>query len=153
MVLTSKIIIAQVLVDSPLYNQLKASGQLGKVNVISNPSISVTKPVKNKKPKPGSQEKANACECYIQPDASYILAMAPNDDGSSALIQIPFSFNLFGQLYTALYINNNGNLTFTGPMGTYSATAFPSSVNDAIVAPFWGDVDTRPSTGSTIPNG
>jgi len=153
MVFTSKIIIAQVLVDSPLYNQLKASGQLGKVNVISNPSISITKPVKNKKPKPGSLEKANACECYIQPDASYNMAMLPNDDGSSALIQIPFSFNLYGQLYTALYINNNGNLTFTGPMGTYSATAFPSSVNGAIVAPFWGDVDTRPSTGSTIPNG
>jgi hypothetical protein len=153
MVFTSKIIIAQVLVDSPLYNQLKTSGQLGKVNVIANPSISITKPVKNKKPKPGSQEKANACECYIQPDASYNMAMLPNDDGSSALIQIPFSFNLYGQLYTALYINNNGNLTFTGPMGTYSATAFPSSVNGAIVAPFWGDVDTRPSTGSTIPNG
>ncbi|NBP75831.1 MAG: hypothetical protein EBU61_07350, partial [Crocinitomicaceae bacterium] len=79
--------------------------------------------------------------------------MCIRDSGSSALIQIPFSFNLYGQLYTALYINNNGNLTFTGPMGTYSATAFPSSVNGAIVAPFWGDVDTRPSTGSTIPNG
>ena len=102
MSLTTKIIISQVLVDSPLYNQLKASGQLGTVNVLSNPSISLKDPIKNKKPKPVNQEKANACNCYVEPDGTYTLAMLPNDDGSSTYIPIPFSFNLYGTNYTGI---------------------------------------------------
>jgi hypothetical protein len=136
---------AQVITDSPLYQQLKASGQLGTVNSEANPSIQL--PVASVKP--ASYAKANACNCYIEPDSTYTLAMAPNDDGSSSLIPIPFTFNLYGQSYNSLYINNNGNLTFTGPMATFSATAFPS-VGNAIVAPFWGDVDTRNGNGQVL---
>jgi hypothetical protein len=136
---------AQVITDSPLYQQLKASGQLGTVNSEANPSIQL--PVASVKP--ASYTKANACNCYIEPDSTYTLAMAPNDDGSSSLIPIPFTFNLYGQSYNSLYINNNGNLTFTGPMATFSATAFPS-VGNAIVAPFWGDVDTRNGNGQVL---
>lgn len=136
---------AQVITDSPLYQQLKASGQLGTVNSEANASIQL--PVASVKP--ASYTKANACNCYIEPDSTYTLAMAPNDDGSSSLIPIPFTFNLYGQSYNSLYINNNGNLTFTGPMATFSATAFPS-VGNAIVAPFWGDVDTRNGNGQVL---
>ena len=149
MSLTTKIIISQVLVDSPLYNQLKASGQLGTVNVLSNPSISLKDPIKNKKPKPVNQEKANACNCYVEPDGTYTLAMLPNDDGSSTYIPIPFSFNLYGTNYTGIYINNNGNITFNGPMAIFSASAFPSTIN-SIVAPFWADVDTRNGNGQVV---
>ena len=133
-------ILAQVITDSPLYQQLKASGQLGTVNIQANPAIGQVKG----KPtiKPHTTTKSNACDCYIEPDASYTLAMLPNDDGSSALINLPFAFNLYGQNYTSIYINNNGNITFIGALSTYSATAFPSTGN-AIVAPFWADVDTR----------
>jgi len=136
---------AQVLTDSPLYQQLKASGQLGTVNTEANTSIQLpVAPVK-----PASYNKANACDCYIEPDSTYTLAMQPNDDGSTGLIPIPFTFNLYGQAYTSLYINNNGNLTFTGPLSTFSATAFPS-VGNAIVAPFWADVDTRNGNGQVL---
>ena len=76
--------------------------------------------------KPASYNKANACDCYIEPDSTYTLAMQPNDDGSTGIIPIPFTFNLYGQSYNNIYINNSGNLTFTGPMSTFSATAFPS---------------------------
>jgi hypothetical protein len=65
-----------------------------------------------------------------------------NDDGSSALIPLPFNFNLYGTIYTQVYINNNGNLTFTAPLATFTPFAFPSSPL-AIVAPFFADVDTR----------
>ena len=136
---------AQVLTDSPLYQQLKASGQLGTVNTEANTSIQL--PVATVKP--ASYNKANACDCYIEPDATYTLAMQPNDDGSTGLIPIPFTFNLYGQAYNSLYINNNGNLTFTGPLSTFSATAFPS-VGNAIVAPFWADVDTRNGNGQVL---
>jgi hypothetical protein len=136
---------AQLLTDSPLYQQLKASGQLGTVNTDANPSLQL--PVASVQP--ATYNKANACDCYIEPDASYTLAMQPNDDGSSGLISIPFTFNLYGQAYNSIYINNNGNVTFTGPMATFSATAFPS-VGNAIVAPFWGDVDTRNGNGQVL---
>jgi hypothetical protein len=57
---------AQVLTDSPLYQQLKASGQLGTVNTEANTSIQLpVAPVK-----PASYNKANACDCYIEPDST-----------------------------------------------------------------------------------
>ena len=136
---------AQVITDSPLYQTLKNSGQLGTVNTEANTAIQL--PVATVKP--ASYNKANACDCYIAPDSTYTLAMQPNDDGSTGLIPIPFTFNLYGQAYTSLYINNNGNLTFSGPLSTFSATAFPS-VGNAIVAPFWADVDTRNGNGQVL---
>ena len=143
---------AQVVVDSPEYHQMKLSGQLGSAGtVLPNPALAGGGfPVISG---PSGNEKANSCDCYKEPDASYILAIEPNDDGSSVLIPIPFNFCLYGQTFNQIYINNNGNITFTNDMSTFSATAFPSSANGAIVAPFWGDVDTRPSAGSTVPNG
>lgn len=139
--------LAQVITDSPLYQKLKASGQLGNVNVAANPAIGQV----SGKPslKPSANTKSNACDCYIEPDSSYILAMQPNDDGSTGLIPIPFNFNLYGQIFNSIYINNNGNITFNGPLSTFSATAFPSTGN-AIVAPFWADVDTRNGNGQVV---
>ena len=72
-----------------------------------------------------------------------------NDDGSSPPIGLGFSFNLYGTLYDTCYINNNGNITFSGPLGTFTPSAFPSTIFGAIVAPFFADVDTRP-TGSGL---
>ena len=138
---------SQVITDSPLYQKLKASGQLGTVSVQPNTNIGNVKG----KPtlKPNTNSKANACDCYIEPDSTYILAMQPNDDGSTGLIPIPFDFNLYGQTFNSIYINNNGNITFNGPLSTFSATAFPSTGN-AIVAPFWADVDTRNGNGQVV---
>lgn len=135
---------AQVTVDSPLYQALKQSGQLGTVQVI--PSISTLAPAKVK---PNNSNKSSACNCYVEPDGTYTLAMQPNDDGSSVYIPIPFSFNLYGTNYTGIYINNNGNITFNGPMAIFSASAFPSTIN-SIVAPFWADVDTRNGFGQVV---
>ncbi|MCC6939046.1 MAG: gliding motility-associated C-terminal domain-containing protein [Flavobacteriales bacterium] len=89
------------------------------------------------------------CDCWIPPDATYTLAMGPNDDSSSPQIALPFNFFLYGTNYNSVYINNNGNLSFGSPYGAYSASGFPSA-NYVMVAPFWGDVDTRPANGGQV---
>lgn len=133
----------EVVVDSPEYQQRKQNGTLNEVTVVAQaPGTITVQP--NLEVKKGSQvhDKTSACDCYIQPDATYTVAMAPNDDGSSSIIDIPFNFCFYGQNYNQLYINNNGNVTFENDLFTYSSNAFPSA-GDKIIAPFWGDVDTR----------
>src|SRR5207249_11537167 len=57
---------------------------------------------------------------FRSPDGTYTLAMAPNDDGSTASIAIPFTFCLYGTNYTSLFINNNGNISFGSSYSTRS---------------------------------
>ncbi|MCB0808992.1 MAG: gliding motility-associated C-terminal domain-containing protein [Flavobacteriales bacterium] len=92
---------------------------------------------------------ASGCDCWIAPDNNYQLAMAPNDDQSSAAINLPFLFDLYGDQYSIVYINNNGNVSFDSPWATFTATGFPTA-SFAMVAPFWGDVDTRPVNGGEV---
>lgn len=124
------------------YDRLKSSGQLPAGNhTIVLQSLSGADTLYN----PGLQTRggsAATCGCYVEPDGTYIQAMAPNDDGSSALINLPFTFCLYGDNYTSLYINNNGNVSFGTTYGTFSANAFPDPTY-VMVAPFWADVDTR----------
>ena len=90
------------------------------------------------------------CACIQPLDASFLIVPfsggeAPefrNDDGSSAEIELPFIFCLYGQDYTSCFINNNGNVSFGSAYSTFSASAFPSN-QFTMVAPFWADVDTR----------
>lgn len=89
------------------------------------------------------------CDCWIEPDATYTLALQPNDDGSSSMITLPFQFNLYGDLYSTCYVNNNGNVSFVTPFGTYSSAAFPNT-QFKMVAPFWADVDTRNNGGTVM---
>jgi len=76
-----------------------------------------------------------------------------NDDGSSSAIDIRMAFPsglcFFGRTYTSVYINTNGNITFNGPVGTFTPSPFPIG-SQPMIAPFWADVDTR-GTGSGIP--
>lgn len=73
-----------------------------------------------------------------------------NDDGSSASTAIGFNINFFGTSYSNLFVNNNGNLTFTNSLSTYTPFGL-SGVTTPIIAPFFGDVDTRGS-GSGLVN-
>jgi len=69
-------------------------------------------------------------------------ALSANDDGSTGVIPLPFAVNFFGNQYAELYVNNNGNVTFESPLGTYTPFEITSSV-PPIIAPFFADVDTR----------
>ena len=131
-----------ILINSPEYQKLKESGALlplnfGKYNL--GDSLQVINPIVHT----SNTNKSNIiCDCWIDPDGTYTLAMTPNDDGSSNLINLPFSFCLYGQNFNSVYINNNGNVSFGAPYATFSANAFPDAAF-VMVAPFWGDVDTR----------
>lgn len=67
-----------------------------------------------------------------------------NDDGYTGSITLPFNVNYFGTTYSSLYINNNGNVTFNFPSGTYTPFGLGSGYSgQPIIAPFFADVDTR----------
>ncbi len=72
--------------------------------------------------------------------------LSANDDGSSGAIDITPYFGgglrFFTRTHTRVYINTNGNITFNGPVGTYTPTAFPVA-DQPMIAPFWADVDNR----------
>jgi hypothetical protein len=68
--------------------------------------------------------------------------LAANDDGSTGLVSMGFTANFFGSNYSSLYVNNNGNVTFSNSLGTYTPFSLLST-NLPIIAPFFADVDTR----------
>ena len=128
--------------DSKEYEQMKLQGKIPEgMNITNAKSFA---PTLEDLKRLGVTHKiaSSGCGCYQAPDATYTLAMAPNDDGSTASITIPFSFCLYGTSFTSLFINNNGNVSFGTSFSTFSASGFPSS-SFQMVAPFWGDVDTR----------
>jgi hypothetical protein len=81
------------------------------------------------------------------------LALGPSDDGSSGLIDITSVFgangvNFFGNSYTSLYVNNNGNISFGHSISAYTPSAIGAGLSFPIIAPFWADVDTRLDGGA-----
>jgi hypothetical protein len=76
-------------------------------------------------------------------------AIARGDDNPSGLITLPFSVNFFGQVYSHLYISNNGHVSFQPPSGLFVARSLVE-LNKPIIAPFHADVDTRPSNGGRV---
>jgi hypothetical protein len=72
--------------------------------------------------------------------------LSPNDDGSSALIDLtpafPGGLQFFGRRHTSTYVNTNGNITFSDSLGTYTPDPFPVA-DQPMIAPYWADVDIR----------
>ena len=64
-----------------------------------------------------------------------------NDDGSTGAVPIGFNIDFFGQVFSQTFVNNNGNITFTGPLGTFTPFDLLSTATP-IIAPFFADVDT-----------
>lgn len=70
-----------------------------------------------------------------------------NDDSSSGQVALPFAMNFYGTTYNSLWVNNNGNVTFTGPLSTFTPFGLIGA-GTPIIAPFFADVDTRgPGSG------
>jgi Zn-dependent metalloprotease len=69
-------------------------------------------------------------------------ALGANDDGSTGRVDLPFTADFYGDRYQSLFVNNNGNVTFDGPLGTYTPFGLSTTAH-AIIAPFFADVDTR----------
>jgi Ca2+-binding RTX toxin-like protein len=84
--------------------------------------------------------------------------LARNDDGSTVAIDIrpvfgPTGLNFFGTNRTHLYVNNNGNVTFADDLAAYTPGPITAGVDNPIIAPFWGDVDTRELGAVATPGG
>src|SRR5215469_9096356 len=80
-----------------------------------------------------------------------------NDDSSTDVVPLNIGgasgLNFFGNNYTQVYVNNNGNLTFTGPLSQFTPNGLAlgvqcdNAVTDAngntpncpIIAPFFAD--------------
>lgn len=58
-----------------------------------------------------------------------------------------FTANFLGQNCSQLRVNNNDNVTFDGPLSTFTPFPLPTT-SIPIIAPFFADVDTR----ATVPN-
>lgn len=73
--------------------------------------------------------------------------LSPNDDGSSAAIDITSAFpqglHFFSGTHTQVFVNTNGNITFSGAEPVYTPQAFPVASRPMIAA-YWADVDLRP---------
>lgn len=80
---------------------------------------------------------------------------ARNDDetypfpaGPPTEVPIGFSVNFYGETFSDCFVNNNGNITFEGPLSTFTPEPF-GDFAAKIIAAFWADVDTR-GAGSEI---
>jgi hypothetical protein len=79
--------------------------------------------------------------------------LAANDDGSTGLVNLGFTANINSTNYTQTYVNNNGNITFTGALSTFTPSAISSGAFGPIIAPFFADVDTRAAGSSLVSYG
>ncbi|WP_244457496.1 Calx-beta domain-containing protein [Roseomonas fluvialis] len=85
-------------------------------------------------------------------------AIARTDDGSSTFIDLrpalPAGLNFYGFVFTGLWVNNNGSVSFAASLSAFTPTAITGASANPLIAPFWADVDTRggpgaPSAGGT----
>src|SRR2546425_763316 len=68
--------------------------------------------------------------------------LAANDDASTGAVPIGFTVNFFGQNFSTLFVNNNGNVTFAEPLAEFTPFDL-TATHRIILAPFFADVDTR----------
>ena len=140
-----------VSISSEDYQQLKLSGTIDPNVTYVFTDVAFPTNIKYN----GGLQKNDLCDCMVPLDSSFTLAMLPNDDNSSPLISLPFTFDFYGNTYNSVFINNNGNVSFQAPYITWSANSFPDSTYN-MIAPFWADVDTRggyDSLGNSLGNG
>jgi len=72
-------------------------------------------------------------------------------DISSAIAAQAFGFtiNFYGSDYSSAFLNNNGNLTFLAALASFTPSAITSG-STPMLAPFWGDVDTRNAASGVL---
>ncbi len=96
----------------------------------------------------GDGARAAGSGAVISSAACTQTSLPRNDDSSALDIDLPFPINFYGVTYRSLWVNNNGNVTMTGPLSTFTPYGLIDA-RTAIIAPFFADVDTR-SSGSDV---
>jgi hypothetical protein len=100
---------------------------------------------------------------YVSPDwgdhggqkLAYCLnnVLPANDDNSTGEITLPFSLTFYGQPYSSLYVNNNGNVTFGAATGQFTPSSLEGQVSQPMIAPFFADVDTQGDASQQVTYG
>ncbi len=75
-----------------------------------------------------------------------------NDDDSTGVLPMGFFINFYGNSNATLYVNNNGNVTFTSAQSQYAPQPL-SNLGTEVIAPFWADVDTRNPASDVVKYG
>lgn len=136
-------------ISTQAYDGLKAQGSLNPnaryLFTDAASTIAVTPPTKTKR---SSRAELTSPPCGYVPTNDFLDPWGGEvyfDDAPPAgdfEVQIPFDFCFYGSTYNSFFINNNGNITFEEAYATFTAQAFPAAGIPAMIAPFWGDVDT-----------
>ncbi|MBS1637951.1 MAG: gliding motility-associated C-terminal domain-containing protein [Bacteroidetes bacterium] len=151
------------------YEQLKNSNKLDKkINYQILPQTPMSHPGADVGPSKEVIQNSNsqlaaktsstgACQCMVPVDPTFTvvpftIGTSPdyrNDDGSSPLVNLGFNFCFYGTNQTSCYINTNGNISFGSAYSTFSSNSFPDP-SFVMIAPFWGDVDTRGAASGLV---
>lgn len=76
-------------------------------------------------------------------------ALPKSDVAWSPVTPLGFDLNFFGAVYSSLYVNTDGNVTFGASLWISSPFALTTTTGTAIIAPLFADVDTR-GAGSAV---
>jgi gliding motility-associated-like protein len=140
----------KVPISAEVYTNLKAQGKL-------NPEANyvISQPVKSGVLSPAkAKNSASRSDTLTSPPCGYVSTVGFQDPWGGEVnfddappagefsVPIPFDFCFYGTTYNSFIINNNGNITFDASYTTFTSNAFPDATIPAMIAPFWGDVDT-----------
>ncbi len=89
-----------------------------------------------------TQQRVEAAGAILDLPGCESTTLAANDDGSTDVVTLPFAVTFFGNSYGALFVNNNGNVTFDSALWEFTPFGL-TSTNRVIIAPFFADVDTQ----------
>ena len=73
-----------------------------------------------------------------------------NDDAFFGQYSLGFAIDYFGTNYTSFYLNNNGNISFGNGFSEFTPSPLNTTTVAPSIAPYWADVDTRPSNGGNV---
>lgn len=65
-----------------------------------------------------------------------------SDDGFAGPVALGFSFTLFGNSYSSVYVNSNGNVSLLAPQGSLPASGLATAGGNPLIAPFLADIYT-----------
>uniref|UniRef100_A0A914XYT1 Uncharacterized protein n=1 Tax=Panagrolaimus superbus TaxID=310955 RepID=A0A914XYT1_9BILA len=69
--------------------------------------------------------------------------MPRDDDRSSVGQNLTIAFPFFDALFSQLWVNINGAMSFLSPISKYTPACAPVQRAFSMISPFWADVDTR----------
>ncbi len=101
----------------------------------------------------GDLHLAKCDDCFYNLGAG-VYGGSPTTPGSGNASALDFSqlgFQFYGNDIANIFIDNNGVLSFASGVQTWVGQHFPINPSvGPLIAPYWGDVDTRSATGGNV---